>query len=45
MGLPLGKNRKAPKEPKFFIDMTTPMADFRPVDPVKALTTTDPFSY
>lgn len=44
MRCPLGKNLKAPKEPTFFIDMTSPLADFRPVDSVVALTTTDPFA-
>lgn len=45
MRLPLGRNLKAPKEPTFFIDMTKPLADFSPVDPIKALTTDDPFGY
>lgn len=45
MRLPLGKNWKAPKEPTFFLDMTTPLAVFKPVDAVKALTTNDPFGY
>lgn len=45
MGLPLGRNLKAPKEPKFFIDMTTPMAVFAPIDPVVALNSNDPFGY
>jgi hypothetical protein len=38
MRLPLGKNLKNPKDPTFFIDMTSPMAVLRPTDPVKALT-------
>lgn len=39
MRLPLGKNLKNPKDPTFFVDMTAPMADLVPVDPVFALTT------
>lgn len=38
MRLPLGKNLKNPKDPTFFIDMTSPMAVMRPVDSVHALT-------
>lgn len=45
MGLPLGKNLKAPSEPKFFVDMTTPLAVLQPVDAGVALTTDNPFSY
>lgn len=44
MGLPLGRNRKAPNEPKFFIDMTSPLAVMQPIDAVRALTTDDPFA-
>ena len=39
MRLPLGRNLKAPKEPTFFVDMTAPMGELKPVDPVYALTT------
>lgn len=38
--LPLGRNLKNPKDPTFFIDMTTSMSEMRPLDPVYALTTT-----
>lgn len=37
MRLPLGRNLKS-SDPTFFIDMTTAMADMRPVDPTWALT-------
>jgi hypothetical protein len=42
MRLPLGRNLKS-SDPTFFLDMTTPLADFRPVDPVWALTTDNPW--
>jgi hypothetical protein len=42
MRLPLGKNLKSP-DPTFFIDMRTPMSEMKPVDPIWALTTTDPW--
>lgn len=45
MGLPLGKNLKAPSEPKFFVDMTTPLGVLAPIDPVVALNSDDPFGY
>jgi len=37
MRLPLGRNLKS-SDPTFFIDMTAPMAELKPVDPVYALT-------
>lgn len=44
MRLPLGKNWKNPKDPTFFVDMTTPLAEMRPVaDPVKLLEGGNPF--
>lgn len=43
MRLPLGRNQKAPKEPTFFLDMSAPMAEFKPLDPVKALTMENPW--
>lgn len=43
MRLPLGKNLKAPKEPTFFIDMTAPLAELRPMDPVTALQMENPW--
>lgn len=38
--LPLGRNLKNPKDPTFFLDMTSAMNEMRPLDPVYALTTT-----
>lgn len=39
MRLPLGKNWKNPKDPTFFLDMTTSLSDFTPhPDPIKLLT-------
>lgn len=44
MRLPLGKNWKNPKDPTFFVDMTTSLADFKPhSDPVKLLEGGNPF--
>lgn len=44
MRLPLGVNQKNPKDPTFFLDMTGPLAEFKPhADPVKLLTTGNPF--
>lgn len=40
--LPLGKNTKS-KDPAFFMDMTTPLAEMKPVDPIWALTTDNPW--
>lgn len=42
MRLPLGRNMKT-SDPTFFIDMTSAMADLRPLDPVYALTTSNPW--
>jgi hypothetical protein len=43
--LPLGKNLKNPKDPTFFLDLTVPMAEFKPhPDPVKLLKEGDPFN-
>lgn len=45
MRLPLGTNHKNPKDPTFFLDMTTPLGQFTPhKDPVKLLETGNPFS-
>lgn len=42
--LPLGVNRKKPKDPTFFLDLTGPMGDFNPhKDPVQLLESGDPF--
>ncbi len=38
MRLPLGRNLKS-KDPTFFVDMTQPVGELRPIDPVYALTT------
>jgi hypothetical protein len=40
--LPLGKNTKSP-DPTFFMDLSSSLAEMRPVDPEWALTTTDPW--
>lgn len=42
MRLPLGRNLKTP-DPTFFMDMTAPMSELKPIDPVYALTTTNPW--
>jgi hypothetical protein len=42
--LPMGKNWKNPKDPTFFLDMTTPLGVFSAhSDPVKLLETGNPF--
>lgn len=41
--LPLGRNQKS-KDPTFFVDLRAPMGEWRPVDPIWALTTRDPWS-
>lgn len=38
MRLPLGRNLKNPKDPTFFIDMTSPMGRMVLIDPIHALT-------
>ncbi len=43
MRLPLGVNMKNPKDPTFFIDMNSPHAMMRPIDPVVALTASSPW--
>lgn len=43
MRLPLGRNMKAPKEPTFFIDMTSPIAVMQPMDAETALTIENPW--
>ena len=44
MRLPLGKNWKNPKDPTFFLDMTGPLAEFKPhSDPVKLLEEGNPY--
>lgn len=44
MRLPLGKNWKNPKDPTFFVDMTTALAEMKPhSDPVKLLEGGNPF--
>ena len=40
--LPLGRNNKS-KDPTFFMDMTAPLAEMRPVDPEWALTASTPW--
>jgi len=41
--LPLGRNLHAPKNPTFFVDLTSALTEFREVDPVFALTTDNPW--
>ena len=42
--LPLGVNHKAPKDPTFFLDLRTPLAQFTPhPNPVELLKTGNPF--
>jgi hypothetical protein len=41
--LPLGKNLHNPGDPTFFVDLTKPMTELSPVDPVYALTTDNPW--
>jgi len=43
MRLPLGRNQKS-TDPTFFIDMSSPLAEFRPLDPVTALTIDNPWN-
>lgn len=42
MRLPLGRNLKS-EDPTFFIDMTSPLNEMVPVDPIHALTASSPF--
>lgn len=43
--LPLGKNWKNPQDPTFFLDMSGPIAEFRPhADPVSLLQNGNPFA-
>jgi hypothetical protein len=45
MRLPLGTNQKNPQDPTFFLDMTSPIGQFKPVsDPVSLLTNGNPFA-
>lgn len=41
--LPLGRNRKNPRDPTFFVDLRAPYTELRPCDPTWALTTDDPW--
>lgn len=43
MRLPLGRNLKT-NDPTFFVDMTSPLGEMQSVDPLFALTTSDPFA-
>lgn len=43
VALPLGVNRKNPEDPKFFVEMNSPMNILQPVDPLWALTTNNPW--
>lgn len=42
--LPLGVNKKAPKNPTFFLDPVAPMAQWIKMDPIKALSGANPWS-
>lgn len=45
MRLPLGVNHKAPKDPTFFLDMTSPLGQFTPhPDPIELLKKGNPFA-
>lgn len=45
MRLPLGTNWKNPKDPTFFVDMTSPLAELRPhADPIALLEGGNPFA-
>ncbi len=41
--LPLGVNKKSPKDPTFFVDMQSALGEIKPMDPIKALTTDNPW--
>lgn len=43
MRLPLGVNRKNPKDPTFFLDMSAAINEFIPADPTWSLTCGNPF--
>lgn len=41
--LPLGVNKKSPKDPTFFVDMRSALGEIKPMDPIEALTTDNPW--
>jgi hypothetical protein len=41
--LPLGVNKKSPKDPTFFVDMRSALGEIKPMDPIEALTTNNPW--
>lgn len=45
MRLPLGVNYKSPKDRAFFVDLRAPFNELIPMDPIEALTTSDPWAY
>lgn len=45
MRLPLGVNLKSPRDRPFFVDLRAPMTELVPMDPIEALTTSDPWRY
>lgn len=45
MRLPLGVNYKSPKDRAFFLDLRTAMQEFKPMNPIEALTTTNPWAF
>lgn len=45
MRLPLGVNYKSPRDRAFFIDLRSALVDLKPMDPIEALTTTNPWAF
>lgn len=45
MRLPLGVNKKAPRDKAFFLDPRAPLTEFVEMDPIEALTTDDPWRF
>lgn len=43
--LPLGVDLRSPKDRGFFLDMRGPLSEFKPMDPIEALTTTSIWKY
>jgi hypothetical protein len=45
MRLPLGVNYKSPRDRAFFIDLRSALSELKPMDPIEALTTTNPWAF
>jgi hypothetical protein len=45
MRLPLGVNLKSPRDVPFFVDLRSAMSELRPMDPIEALTTDNPWRH